>query len=1239
MSLADAILAARREGRDRRRGVSPLPAPEPSIGSKILGGLLSGLEPVGALFESVDAPTRALLARAMNAVGPNLPGAEQFYKRIEPTGRETMFGRAASGRELLGLDRGEIGKFESGDPFGFGVEAVLSPWNLLGVGALTKAGKAGARVKKLARIVESYEMLPEAARALSKTSYEASKTKLAQLLAKGAQPTAATLRQQGRLGERSLLSFDLPGVDVNMSLPIVGGRLASEYGLGALGAIGRGVRTAVGPLRPMFRLAGNLPGEQIIRRIHPTTGEVIEMPANRWNELVRRDVELGRIFKGKGQEEGQFLAKALGDLDKGAMEGARESLIATLGPQIEEAIALSYPVQRAEQRLAEAIKLSQAEPIGLKVGTLIRPPDRPNFGRIISINEDAKTAVVRFVNKKEGTKETLTFPLADLVAAKQREISPEGLKALEIRLTSARDRVRRKVDIRLGIARVGAAQGMFDIGATHGVAVERLGRLQERIVDEATAKIQGLQKRAQGAFAAGHEGRGMLLLGAADRATTVLETQVADLGRRQQLSNAIYKALPKEIQERLAKYELLTDETLKLGQQVGERIMELQDLGIAYLYRAVNPAAVQVQRQLHDHGITGWATEFYRRYSATQGYAKRRIKAFEGMGNLQINDMWEQYVLKLKAAGVPVDLPGGKVPALLIEDPSEIVMRRIANEGSGAGSASLMSATAETFAIPKAFRRADDMSTAEFLARSRLGAFQGKVLPKSVKAIEEQLAGTRFADTFIPQEFVKQALSIRRVAHVPEEMEAFAGWMGKYLAMMRYSVTTLAVTVPGIKRLGWMPAAGIGATIGGLLGGPVGAGVGGAFGALGAKFGVMPFFPTFHVRNALSNGFMMWLADWRDLSTLQAGRKAINRYGEIVHAAGATAEQLAKDPDASMVQLARSLGAYGGTMPEDIAYQLTQAGAPQARLGKALAPIVAPTTTKTGQQAIALGTYIENVSKMALFIDGIKNKGLTPIEAADRVKKFLFDYSELSQFEKRYLRKWAFFYTWTRKAFPLMWEQTATQPAKMRLFMMATGQVGDDTAQKKYLRDYQQSQMPFFGGQGKSPGERLFWDLGLPPTQLSMLSTEGKPGAAGIQRVLQKAMAMGQPFFREPIEFATGMGLQSGQPTTAGRALMSLTPAARLWQNLKMSGEIAAGKRPGYETTRMLAATPITVDAAKARNQQSLDQLLSFFENERMMGRMRTWRGYAPATEALRTRYAPYLAERRRLEEALKSGR
>ncbi|RLC34790.1 MAG: hypothetical protein DRZ76_01970 [Candidatus Nealsonbacteria bacterium] len=76
-----------------------------------------------------------------------------------------------------------------------------------------------------------------------------------------------------------------------------------------------------------------------------------------------------------------------------------------------------------------------------------------------------------------------------------------------------------------------------------------------------------------------------------------------------------------------------------------------------------------------------------------------------------------------------------------------------------------------------------------------------------------------------------------------------------------------------------------------------------------------------------------------------------------------------------------------------------------------------------------VGEAIEDNARIALFIDGLA-KGKTPQQAAKMVRKFLFDYDELSLIEKNIFRRVLPFYSWARKNIPLQLEMAITNPRR-----------------------------------------------------------------------------------------------------------------------------------------------------------------------------------------------------------------
>lgn len=75
----------------------------------------------------------------------------------------------------------------------------------------------------------------------------------------------------------------------------------------------------------------------------------------------------------------------------------------------------------------------------------------------------------------------------------------------------------------------------------------------------------------------------------------------------------------------------------------------------------------------------------------------------------------------------------------------------------------------------------------------------------------------------------------------------------------------------------------------------------------------------------------------------------------------------------------------------------------------------------------ALNTTLENNARLALFADGIE-KGMSPSAAAQRTKKYLFDYTDLTAIEREKIKPWVAFYTYMRNNIPLQANMLATKP-------------------------------------------------------------------------------------------------------------------------------------------------------------------------------------------------------------------
>lgn len=179
--------------------------------------------------------------------------------------------------------------------------------------------------------------------------------------------------------------------------------------------------------------------------------------------------------------------------------------------------------------------------------------------------------------------------------------------------------------------------------------------------------------------------------------------------------------------------------------------------------------------------------------------------------------------------------------------------------------------------------------------------------------------------------------------------------------------------------------------------------------------------PAYHSRNAVGNFFNNWLGGfsdpqlYKDAAILQIGKagKLTARQAEILNAA----KRLGVN----------DTGFYGSELSQTISDQMSKPGwnplAPNRR------NLLFGTQGALSRSSRAFGTFMEDNARLASFMDRL-NKGDSFAEASEHVKKFLFDYGELTNFERKVLKRIIPFYTWTRKNMPLQVEMLVKEPRK-----------------------------------------------------------------------------------------------------------------------------------------------------------------------------------------------------------------
>jgi len=249
--------------------------------------------------------------------------------------------------------------------------------------------------------------------------------------------------------------------------------------------------------------------------------------------------------------------------------------------------------------------------------------------------------------------------------------------------------------------------------------------------------------------------------------------------------------------------------------------------------------------------------------------------------------------------------------------------------------------------------------------------------------------------------------------------------------------------------------------------------------------------PGFHFRNSYSNWFNMYLADVNPL-----------KLGQRIKQSGGVQDILPwKVPDEKMLgngltygqirQEITRLGVRGrGWAAADIAPKFAEDLRKALRGGKPemkerLNPVSHEFELIRGGRAF--GTGIEDNARIGLYIDR-RLKGDTAHDAALAVRKYLFDYNELTKVERDAMKRIWPFYTWMRKNIPLQFEHLVTKPYKysnVAKGIRNIGYVDPETDQERsvrpeYFDDLQAFKTPLQNAFKGVPGLGRFFDSDQP---------------------------------------------------------------------------------------------------------------------------------------------------------------
>ena len=134
------------------------------------------------------------------------------------------------------------------------------------------------------------------------------------------------------------------------------------------------------------------------------------------------------------------------------------------------------------------------------------------------------------------------------------------------------------------------------------------------------------------------------------------------------------------------------------------------------------------------------------------------------------------------------------------------------------------------------------------------------------------------------------------------------------------------------------------------------------------------------------------------------------------------------------------------------------------------------------------GAFIEDNSRIAVFFDQLA-KGNTPKGASREVRKYLFDYTELTPFERSTMKRVFPFYTWSRKNIPLQIETLLNKPRKFQIYGKARRSFEDpETPEERKLKPEYFEELAYVKSPWKTKqGKPLFMSVDLPPLEFNRM--------------------------------------------------------------------------------------------------------------------------------------------------------
>jgi hypothetical protein len=239
------------------------------------------------------------------------------------------------------------------------------------------------------------------------------------------------------------------------------------------------------------------------------------------------------------------------------------------------------------------------------------------------------------------------------------------------------------------------------------------------------------------------------------------------------------------------------------------------------------------------------------------------------------------------------------------------------------------------------------------------------------------------------------------------------------------------------------------------------------------------------------------------------------------------------------------------------------------------------------------GDVADETARLAMF-KWARKKGMSPEEAASKVRETLFDYTELTPAEQQVFKRMAPFYTWLRKNSEFQMKSFLKNPEKFNRIQSATNNAYDNTdMDEELVPEYLKENLAI-----PIPGMDRLASLGLPAADLSKWTDPGKVLMDSLSPLLKVPMELGmnqKTFNGAPISQFEGQTKEFlGMELPAGAAYVGeqIAPLRRLSGTMTEDNSM---ENPADAAAKLLGG-----DLLKKYDQDKFQEQFDWKEKERL---------------------------------------